>query len=268
MTGRTNAAAASGFAKGGDVLVSHSAGGAGMTDHGPVTLADGDFRLLEIRQSGTLTFHDNQLAHGIPCELCLVGGGENGHQGGAGGCGGEVLSFFSMLGANLTVVIGAGGSGMTSVSGGAAGSTRAAGFSGSYPLTSKSIGGSGGGGQRYYEGGAGLLQSTYPFRDLSHFSPHAGGGGGGGYYSSRGPVLYAGGAGGTTGSGGNPAASGESYAGGAAGDSSAGAGGARSGVGGNAAYYGGGGGGGGRRGSTEQAGGSGYQGVIWIRIPA
>lgn len=257
-----------GLVPGADVIVSHSAGASGMTDHGVETMADGDFRLLEIKQSGTLTFDAAQLALGIPTQICLVGGGENGATGGRGGCGGEVINLFKVISANLSATIGAGGSGITSISGGVARSTRAAGFNGSYPLTSKSIGGSGGGGQRYYEGAVGLLQPTYPFGDSSYFSPHAGGGGGGGYYSSTGPTMYNGGAGGTNGSGGSAAVNGSTYNGGAAGDSSAGAGGSRSGVGANAAYYGGGGGGGGTNGGTTQAGGTGYQGVIWIRIPA
>lgn len=270
MIGRTNAQiSGSSRIAGGDVIVSHSAGAGGMTDHGVVMLQDREYRLLEVKQSGTLTFDGHQLDTGVPVDVCLVGGGANGMTGGKGGEGGEVINVFRMLHNDLIVVVGAGGSGITSVSGGISKSTHVAGFGNTAPITGYNTGGSGGGGGRYNSAGIGLLQSTYPFGDSLYFQPHAGGGGGGGYYTSSGPIAYIGGAGGANGNNGSNAInSGSSYAGGSAGDSSAGAGGSRSSSGSNATYYGGGGGGGGTNGGSSYSGGSGYQGVIWIRIPA
>jgi len=266
MTGKTNAAARAGFVKGGDVLVSHSAGNAGMTDHGVVTLADGSYRLLEIKQSGTLTFDAAQATKGIIAESCLVGGGQGGGSGGyPGGNGGLMRHLRTFLTVSMTAVIGAGGSGFpsgeqgTGFPGGTT-SLSAAGFSLSVSVGSGTGGGAGGHSSGSTVGtGDGL--SKYPFSDPSHFNIHCGGGGGGrAYYNSS--TQYSGGVGGTNGGNGSQRVSG-SYSDGAAGDSSAGAGGS------NAAYYGGGGGGGRYYTSSNiYAGANGYQGVIWIRIPA
>lgn len=283
MTGRTNALAAAGasYVPGADVIVSHSAGTDGMTDHGIVTMTDGDYRLLEIKQSGTLTFDSDQVAQGIFAGICIVGGGQGGGYGaGRGGDGGFLRNIATFL-KNAVVVIGAGGAGSsTSISGDAGGSSSMA-LQGSPDLitaaTSSAGSGSGGGqGGSSPTAGFGDGINKYPFGDSAYFNIHSGGGGGGPYYHwyYESSSYYSGGNGGTDGDNGSGRISGI-YTPGTA-DSSAGAGGNYNQVGYSAAYYGGGGGGGGSNyayvsGSYQTvryAGGAGYQGVIWMRVPA
>jgi len=145
-----------------------------------------------------------------------------------GGEGGEVINVFRMLRNDLIVVVGAGGSGITSVSGGISKSTHVAGFGNTAPITGYNTGGSGGGGGRYNSAGIGWLQSTYPFRRLIVLpAPTPVVAVVAGYYTSSGPIAYDWGeqVEQTATNGSNAINSGSSYAGGSAGDSSAGAGG-------------------------------------------
>lgn len=291
---------------GADVIVSHSTGASGMTDHGVVTMEDGDYRLLEVKKSGTLTFDQDQLERGIRADVCLVGGGSGGssyssgspnlvHRGGPGG---HMYNFYDMLiTSNLTMTVGAGGSagvggtGTNTYFGTAGGSGGASQIIKNpndsvpnYVIPGTSNGasptacGTGGGGNVGTPDG----RSKYPFGDSSYFNIHCGGGGDGAYYGTSGPIYHKGGAGGTNGSAGSPYSTGSSLplTGGAAGDASAGAGGGVTSTysegqqpGSNAHYYGGGGGAGGQtyQNSTgyewAASSGAGYQGVIWIRIP-
>lgn len=278
MIGRTNAAARAGFVKGGDVLVSHSAGASGMIDHGVVTMAAGSFRLLEVKQSGTLSFDADQLAQGILADICIVSGGDGGDKGGPGGSGGFLLNYFNVLiNANLLAVVGAGGAAgvnannSTGALGGVGGRTSFQ-FIGHdalyitpnmthhmvYSYTPYSnyfkhgtgcgaLGGAADNTSNSRTQGNGLAK--YPFEDSSYFDPHCGAGGGGKYtksdYTGGGGSFYSsGGNGGTNGGNGGASTAVASYAEavpGVAGDSSAGSGGS---PGGNATNYGGGGGGG------------------------
>lgn len=138
-------------------------------------------------------------------------------------------------------------------------------------------GGTGGGG-----GGSGAPQGNgdgiakYPFGDSTFFKRHCAGGGGGAYY--EGGTRYNGGAGGSNGGNGNVGGWGISVGttGGAGGNYGGGKGGnatssAASAAAGSATFYGSGGGGRSRyKGSDANLAGttgSGYQGVIYIRIP-
>lgn len=278
--GRTNAGGASPV-KGGAVSVAHSAGSQAMTDRGVVTLGEGrQYRLLEIRQSGTLTFDASQLTRGILADVCICNGGQGGGRQSSnhGGQGGMLINVYGVRLQNLTVVIGAGGTGKTGVSGeGALGGITSIKRSGDANAISAPLGlGSGGGNganesmsyaisTRFYGDGYGKR----PFGDPAYFGIHSGGGGGGGYYGIATNQHRKGGQGGTNGGDGSYVSTGGFY-GGPAGDASAGAGGGGASAGANAAYYGGGGGGGGVDGedSLYGNGGNGYQGVVWVRIPA
>lgn len=269
--GSTNATGA-GRLRGRHIVVSHSAGASAMVDHGVVTLGDGNaYRLLEIKSSGALTFNAAQLARGFTADICIVQGGQGGGRGNydRGGFGGKLLNFYGLKMLDLSVVIGAGGSGATVGSalggdGGASSIQRAidpAAFEASGCGTGA---GAGGGNTASATNGDGLAK--YPFGDAAYFSIHCGGGGGGGSSGSN----TSGGSGGTNGGSGAARTSGGN-AGGAAGDGSAGAGsGAGSTAGGDAAYYGGGGGGGFHAATSAgyTGGGNGFQGVVWLRIPA
>lgn len=282
MTGRTNAAARGGFVKGGSALVSHSAGSGGMSDHGVVEMTnDKSYRLLEIKQSGTLTFNASQLKQGIKADVCVVNGGQGGGSSSrTGGCGAKLQNFYNITLNTLTLVIGAGTSGIATNSSG----TPSKGGISSFLVADAPEAaympqgaGSGRGSTFVFSDGIsdtdqyGDALHKYPFYDAAYFNPHCGGGGAGGYYETTSANRRNGGAGGTNGGNGTLGTTGGS-SGGAAGNSSAGSGGSGStpGAGGDATYYGGGGGGGGYRDSSGASGkgGNGYAGVIWIRIPA
>ena len=119
--------------------------------------------------------------------------------------------------------------------------------------------------------GSGDGIAKYPFGDSTTFKSHCAGGGGGpaSFYdhSQPYPTTTSGGNGGSNGGNGGYAGSGS----GAGGDYGGGRGGS---YGGSAAtFYGGGGGGGGANGDNNSggsgyAGGAGYQGVVYIRVPA
>ena len=249
-----------------DVAAMTIQGSCTFTDYGVVTMGDGnDYRLLAITQSGNLVF-----SAPVKMEVCVVGGGANGFEGnwapGYGGAGAymknQVIEEFE----SGEVVIGA-AQGVSSIAGV------------SVAAVSKNNGGTGGGGchgTNYSTGGTGDGLSKYPFGDTSYElwlnKPHCAGGGGAADsvkadetdYPEGAWYLYDGGDGGSNGNnGGNPKydsfSSYESASGGSGGSYGGGHG---QGVGhgispSNATYYGSGGG------SAR----SGYQGIVYVRIP-
>ena len=224
------------------------------TDYGMVTMSDGArYRLLAFTASGTLS-----MEQPVNCEVCVVGGGANGTngrgEGGAGGAGAYLKNQAVSAYNGGPVVVGA-GQGVSSIA------------DVSVNAVSGKNGGTGAGGTT---AGTGDGLSKYPFEDTGYSlwagKPHcAGGGQGAEQYSEDG---FTGGDGGTNGSNGYPrqqsrvsrpyGGKGSSYAGGnqSKGD--------------NATYYGSG-AGGGRCVMTKNEkfydGGSGYQGIVYIRIP-
>lgn len=234
------------------------------TDYGMVTMSDGArYRLLAFTASGTLS-----IEQPVNCEVCVAGGGANGtkagSRGGDGGAGAYLKNQSVSAYNGGSVVVGA-RQGVSSIAGV------------SVNAVSGRNGGTGAGG---LTGGTGDGISKYPFEDTGYSlwagKPHCAGGGQGvfDYESSAGGLRgYNGGNGGTNGSNGYPEGSspisspsrgeGGSYGGGAGGSVNNGE---------NATYYGSGGGGGrcykdseGK--GTFYNGGSGYQGIVYIRIP-
>ena len=230
------------------------------TDYGMVTMSDGArYRLLAFTSSGTLS-----IEQPVNCEVCVVGGGANGNNfnGGAGG----YLKNQSVSAYNGgSVVVGA-AQGVSSI--------------GSVSVTAVSgkNGGTGGGGSGNDTPGVGDGISKFPFGDESYSlwtgKPHCAGGGavlmfyeaGGGYSD-----WYSGGDGGTNGGNGNDSTyagttmgysgapgKGGTYGGGSGGGFGSGGSFAN---GGNATYYGSAGG------ASRATQGSGYQGIVYIRIP-
>ena len=248
------------------------------TDQADVVMGDGKtYRLLTLTGSGTLT-----LDKSVKADVWLCAGGNGGRYGGRHGGGGGlfVQSDGMQLDASTVCTVGAGASAVTSSTTGGIGSSTtfgdltAAQETGSFASAMGASGGGGGGRgtAAQYAKGTGGGVSTVPFGD-SHFDAHSGGGGGGGYRDQSGDTDFSGGAGGSDGADGS-ARSSSGYNGGAGGVKGGGAGGAGAsgGTGGDATYYGSGGGGGGclisSSGSTSNlSGGSGYQGVIYVRIP-
>lgn len=131
-----------------------------------------------------------------------------------------------------------------------------------------------------YGGGSGDGQSKIPFGDSTTFNPHCAGGGGGAYYRGSDLQWFTGGAGGSNGGSGGAGRYSDSstLSGGSGGNYGGGAGGSSSNSGGNggssARFYGSGGGGGGCKvvpytwSPDSGSAGSGYQGVVYIRVPA
>ena len=243
------------------------------TDYGMVTMSDGArYRLLAFTSSGTLS-----IEQPVNCEVCVLGGVANGNNvnGGAGAyLKNQVLEALE----GGAVVVGA-AQGVSSIGGV------------SVSAVSGKSGGTGAGcGYREYNSpGSGDGISKYPFSDHSYElwsgKPHCGAGGAGGIgqYTTeddgtRVKILYNGGNGGTNGSNGfagtreydgyGAAAKGQGGAygggqGGFDGDATA------PGSGANATYYGSGGGGygGGNHLMGDATVGSGYQGIVYMRIP-
>ena len=240
------------------------------TDYGMVTMSDGArYRLLAFTSSGTLS-----IEQPVNCEVCVVGGGANGSNGStysaAGGGAGaymknQVIEAFD----GGPVVVGA-AQGVSSIGGV------------SVAAVSGKNGGTGAGGMT---GGTGDGISKYPFGDDSYElwgeKPHCAGGGAGGiakFGSGRRRQFYSYGDGGSNGSNGSaqtfreyedyapnaPGGSGGLYGGGNGGSSAYGEYNGAS-----ATYYGSGGGAGGYYYSSDDIGngGSGYQGIVYIRIP-
>lgn len=227
------------------------------------------YKLYTLTSTGTATVKAKSA------DIWLCGGGSNGLTGSAGGAGAYCASAYSQpLDGEYLVTIGAGNGGATSF---------ASLVSANGVANSKS-GGSGGGGMdissgyRYSAGGSGDGIAKYPFGDSAYFKcPCAGGGGGYIYVSedsgNRAHGIAAG-AGGTNGSNGKNGNSGTDGAGGVYGG---GNGGGRGTSGSSATFYGSGGGGGGYEGEEwlgdlttlkTGTGGAGYQGVVYVRIPA
>ncbi len=241
------------------------------TDYGMVTMSDGArYRLLAFTSSGTLS-----IEQPVNCEVCIVGGGANGakatSRGSGDGGAGAYLKNQSVSAYNGGNVIVGAGQGVSSIAGV------------SVNAVSGKNGGTGAGGNT---AGTGDGISKYPFEDTGYSlwagKPHCAGGGQGVYewkYDSHTDQGYHGGNGGTNGGNGYPQGSG-SYvsnpSGGVGGSYGGGAGGMGSstGNGENATYYGSGGGGGRyyrnpySGDDTLYNGGSGYQGIVYMRIPA
>lgn len=241
-----------------------------FTDYGIVTMGDGnDYRLLAITQSGNLV-----LSEPVNMEVCVVGGGANGSDGSialdvGGGAGAYLKNQVIEAFEGGAVVVGA-----------AQGTSSIGGIS--VAAVSGKNGGTGAGGKS--EGvGDGLSKS--PFGDDSYElwagKPHCAGGGAGGMSQRVGANnfdSYSYGNGGSNGSNGSaqtfrekygtehaPGGSGGSYGGGNGGNATYGQ---YSGA--NATYYGSGGGGGAYYSYYDADignGGSGYQGIVYARIP-
>lgn len=244
----------------------------GYTDYGMVTMSDGArYRLLAFTASGTLS-----IEQPVNCEVCVVGGGANGGSaGGAGGAGGYLKNQAISKYNGGAVVVGA-AQGVSSIG------------SVSVEAVSGKNGGTGGGGGAGGSGGVGDGISKFPFGDESYSlwagKRHCGGGGGGATGSTYEAYerAYDGGNGGTNGGSGAESKDGglgRSDSGGSGGPYGGANGASASGMslasGGSATYYGSGGGGGARyyhaySGKTYNlvsGGGSGYQGIVYIRIP-
>ena len=226
------------------------------TDYGMVTMSDGArYRLLAFTSSGTLS-----IEQPVNCEVCIVGGGANGNRG-VGGAGGYLK--------NQAIADYSGGAVVVSA---AQGASSIGGVS--VNAVSGESGGTGGGGHNDVWGpGSGDGKSKYPFGDDSYEfwagKPHRAGGAGGGYFSAN-NGKYAGGNGGTDGGSGRGATKG-SPNGGTGGVYGGGNGGIGSSYdqnsGSNATYYGSGGGGYGDGNGVTGSNGSGYQGIVYARIP-
>ena len=229
------------------------------TDYGMVTMSDGARdRLLAFTSSGTLS-----IGRPVNCEVCVVGGGANGYTGGPGGAGAYMKNQVIEAFEGGAVVVGA-GQGVSSI------------VDVSVNAVSGKNGGTGAGGN---PAGTGDGLSKYPFEDTSYSlwagKPHCAGGGQGAYEYETSQKGYTGGNGGTNGSNGYPWESSQmsNPSGGVGGSYGGGAGGNGTTVnGGNATYYGSGAGGGACRENDNgiihpYGGGSGYQGIVYIRIP-
>ena len=227
------------------------------TDYGMVTMSDGArYRLLAFTSSGTLS-----IEQPVNCEVCVVGGGANGAKatssGGSGGAGAYLKNQSVSAYNGGPVVVGA-RQGVSSIA------------DVSVNAVSGRDGGTGAGGQA---AGTGDGISKYPFEDTGYSlwagKPHCAGGGQGTFQDNKGG--FTGGDGGTNGGNGYPRGSySSSPFGGAGGRYGGGAGGSQ-GRGKDATYYGSGAGGGARyisNGTSDYNGGSGYQGIVYIRIPA
>ena len=236
------------------------------TDYGMVTMSDGaQYRLLAFTSSGTLS-----IEQPVDCEVCVVGGGANGGKaagnGGDGGAGAYLKNQSVSAYNGGPVVVGA-RQGVSSIA------------DVSVNAVSGRNGGTGAGGQT---GGTGDGISKYPFEDMSYSlwagKPHCGGGGQEVYEYKTGPHSYQGykgGNGGTNGGNGysQPGNQVSSPSGGVGGSYGGGAGANHTtGNGGKATYYGSGAGGGRYYENADGDvtlgnGGSGYQGIVYMRIP-
>ena len=258
-----------------DVAAMTIQGSCTFTDYGIVTMSDGNnYRLVAITGSGNIVF-----ASAVNCEVCVVGGGANGSDGSialdvGGGAGAYLKNQVIEAFEGGAVVVGA-----------AQGTSSIGGIS--VAAVSGKNGGTGAGGKS--EGvGDGLSKS--PFGDDSYElwveKPHCAGGGAGGIsrrsnVSGNGNDLwnsYSYGNGGANGGNGgaqtfkekigvehSPGGSGGLYGGGNGGNATYGQ---YNGA--NATYYGSGGGGGAYFSYYDADignGGSGYQGIVYIRIP-
>ena len=267
--------------KGGSDIAGMAIGYTGdYTDQPDVVMSDGKtYRLLTLTGSGTLT-----LDASVKADVWLCAGGNGGRGSGyhGGGGGNFVQSDGLQLELSTVCVVGAGGEATTSTSFGellaeqVTGTQQPSGTSRYASACGASGGGAGGRGTTLNasnRSGFGGGVSTVPFLDTENFDPHSAGGGGGGLRDREKDDDNSGGAGGSDGSDGE-SRSGTGYDAGAGGEKGGGVGGkgSTSGAGSDATFYGSGGGGGGYYTSTGgtntgSAGGNGYQGVIYVRIP-
>lgn len=249
-----------------------------FTDYGVVTMGNGnDYRLLAITQSGNLAIFEPDGISTCPvnCEVCVVGGGANGSR--AGGAGGYLQNQVIANYSGGAIIVGA-AQGVSSI-----GDISVAAVSGKNGGTG---GGSAGTLKYHYSSTTGTTYSSetqypgtgdglskYPFQDETYSlwsgKPHCAGGGGGyesGYDEFQETTKnQAGGNGGSNGSNGLTGEYGSSaygqggiYGGGNANSYKAD----------NATYYGSGGGGIPDRHYQEtHTPGSGYQGIVYVRIP-
>lgn len=235
-------------------------------DYGVVQMNDGDYRLLAITSSGNLV-----PAEPVNIEVCVVGGGANGakaagNRGGDGGAGAYMKNQVIEAFRGGAVVVGA-GQGVSSIA------------DVSVNAVSGKNGGTGAGGQT---AGTGDGISKYPFEDTGYSlwagKPHCGGGGQGAYATpiyGNPPTGTSGGNGGTNGGNGYEPVNGQSPPSGGVGGSYGGGkgnSGEGAGEGENATYYGSGAGGGlcyepKYDNFLYYNGGSGYQGIVYVRIP-
>ncbi len=237
------------------------------TDYGMVTMSDGArYRLLAFTSSGTLS-----IEQPVNCEVCIVGGGANGANaansaGGDGGAGAYLKNQSVSAYNGGSVVVGA-AQGISSIGGI------------SVAAVAGENGGTGAGGKT---GGTGDGISKYPFEDTGYSlwagKPHCAGGGQGAYASrvyGDIPTGMSGGNGGTNGGNGYKQVNGQSPPSGGVGGSYGGGkgnSGEGAGKGENATYYGSGAGGGlcyepNYGNVLYYDGGSGYQGIVYMRIP-
>lgn len=225
-----------------------------------VTSGSKKYRIYTLTGSGTLTIKNASKNSGI----WACGGGANGLTAGRGGGGAYASSYSGKIpNGTYTVLIGS------------AGGTSSVGSLTSANGASGSNGGTGGGGS-----GKGDGIAKYPFSDSTNFYCHCAGGGGGQHADwklSTNQSTYS-----TYGSGGSNGSNGGTYGSGIAGGNYGGGKGGTARAeqlstygapGGNATFYGSGGGGGGyatseTASSDSGAGGAGYQGVVYIRVPA
>lgn len=234
---------------------------AAHTDYGMVTMSDGaQYRLLAFTASGTLS-----IEQPVNCEVCVVGGGANGtkasNSGGGDGGAGAYLKNQSVSAYNGGPVVVGARQGVSSIA------------DVSVNAVSGANGGTGAGAQA---AGTGDGISKYPFEDTGYSlwagKPHCAGGGQGVYewwVDRKNTAGYNGGNGGTNGGNGYPQSNNQvSNPSGSVGGSYGGG----DGNGGNATYYGSGAGGGryyenADGDATFFNGGSGYQGIVYMRIP-
>ena len=233
--------------------------------HTTQTITSGgvSYTLYTITGSGTLTVKGSQKN----ADVWICGGGANGTAGGAGGAGAYCAQYNAQtLSGSYTFAVGA-ATGASSVTRNSATIYTANG------ATDKN-GGTGGGGR-----GKGDGLSKYPFGDSTTYKCHCAGGGGGmsvNHTDMGSPTTSYVGSGGSNGLAGGygDSTAGGTYGGGKGGYASAGPSESPFASNGSAAsFYGGGGGGGGYAndlwmGTATGAGGAGYQGVVYIRIPA
>lgn len=227
------------------------------------------YKLYTLTGSGVVT------AEAKSADIWMCGGGSNGISptawgGTNGGAGAYCTSIQGLpISGEYVVTIGAGNGGVTSF-----GSMLSV-----NGVQNSNNGGTGGGENGAKWGsevvGQGDGKSKYPFLDSAHFKCHCAGGGGGCHRRDGGTdnrFTSSGGKGGTNGGNGSFGVDGSEYSTptpGAGGEYGGGAGGALGSRGKDATFYGSGGGGGANVYSgTLYAGGAGYQGVVYVRIPA
>lgn len=236
-----------------------------MTDQ-IVIMSNVAYRLLTLTSSGTLNLSNSRKAD---VWMCNGGNGGNGNSG-AGGGGGYVYQERIQVGGTVACIIGAGGTGGNSDTDyyGLAGGATAIGAKKPAAQSRGANGASGGGASGLGDSaGNGAGTPTVPFSESGNFEQHSAGGGGGAYDDQEADQCTTGGIGGSN--GGNGGSTGNNGTGGIKGG---GLGNSSFWSGGNASFYGSGGGGGGSGYNSDGKrrvgyGGSGYQGIIYVRIP-